>query len=899
MPARNGHGMRELAHDPDPQETQEWLDAMRALIAVEGPDRARELIGALVDEARERGAQVSLGFETPYVNTIPAGKQPPMPGDQELEARLRHYVRWNAMAMVVRANKESSELGGHVASFASAATLYDVAQNHFFRAPRDGFDGDLVFFQGHSAPGIYARAFLEGRITEEQLERFRQEVDGGGLASYPHPWLMPDFWQFPTVSMGLGPLMSIYQAYFMRYLHDRGLRDTEGRKVWAFVGDGETDEPETLGAISLAGREKLDNLIWVVNCNLQRLDGPVRGNGKIIQELERVFRGAGWNVIKVIWGSGWDTLLANDTTGRLLQLMNETVDGDYQTFKSRNGKYVRDEFFGKYPETAALVADWTDDEIWALARGGHDPLKVYAAYHAAVNHRGAPTVILAKTIKGYGMGEAGEAANIAHQAKKMDVDEMRAFRDRFYLPISDAEIESIPFFRPAEESEEMRYLRARIAAQGSLPQRRRRSESIAVPPLAAFEAQLKSTGEREISTTMAFVRVLNTIVRDPAVGPRVVPIVADESRTFGMEGMFRQLGIYSSVGQLYHPQDAEQLMWYREDKHGQILQEGINEAGAISSWIAAGTSYSNHNLPMVPFYIFYSMFGFQRIGDLAWAAGDSRARGFLLGGTSGRTTLNGEGLQHEDGHSQVFASFIPNCRSYDPAFSYEVAVIIQDGLRRMLTDQEDVYYYITLLNENYSHPDMPDGAAEGILRGMYLFRDGGSDARVQLMGSGAILREVIAAADLLEQDWGVRSDVWSVTSFNELHREGVEVERDNMLHPERERRTPFAQTLLGERKGPAVAATDYVRMYAEALRPFIGPSPGSGRARRYVTLGTDGFGRSDFRRKLREFFEVNRYYVAVAALNALAFDGEIDPKRVSEAIRKYGIDPAKPNPVTV
>ncbi len=884
-----------ITHDPDPQETQEWLDAMRAVVAVEGPDRARALLEELVAEARNAGAHVSLGFETPYVNTIPLDEQPVMPGDPELEARLRHYTRWNAMAMVVRANKESSELGGHVASYASAATLYDVGFNHFFRAPSADFDGDLVYFQGHSSPGFYARAFLEGRISEEQLERFRREVDGGGLPSYPHPWLMPDFWQFPTVSMGLGPLMSIYQAHFMRYIHDRGLKDASGRKVWAFLGDGETDEPETLGAISLAGREKLDNLIWVVNCNLQRLDGPVRGNGKIIQELERVFRGAGWNVLKVIWGSKWDQLLRKDTTGRLVQLMNETVDGDYQTFKSRNGKYVRDEFFGRYPETAALVADWTDDEIWDLQRGGHDPLKVYAAYHQAVNHIGAPTVILAKTIKGYGMGDAGEARNIAHQAKKMDIDSMRQFRDRFLIPVSDAEIENVPFCRPPDDSPEMRYLRERVKEHGSLPQRRQKSETLAVPELSAFEAQFQSTGDREISTTMAFVRILNTIVRDSVVGPRVVPIVADESRTFGMEGMFRQLGIYSSVGQLYHPQDAEQLMWYREDKHGQILQEGINEAGALSSFIAAGTSYSNHNLPMVPFYIFYSMFGFQRIGDLAWAAGDSRTRGFLLGGTSGRTTLNGEGLQHEDGQSQVIASFIPNCRSFDPTFGYEVAVIVQDGLRRMLTEQEDVYYYITLLNENYAHPEMPAGAAPGILRGMYLLRDGGAAKkapRVQLMGSGAILREVIAASDLLAQDWKVQSDIWSVTSFNELARDGAAVARENLLHPERERTLSFAEQALADRQGPAVAATDYVRLYADAIRPYLG-------RRRYVTLGTDGFGRSDYRRKLREFFEVNRYWVTIAALNALADEGTIERSRVAEAIAKYGIDSAKPNPLGV
>ncbi|HTZ55086.1 MAG TPA: pyruvate dehydrogenase (acetyl-transferring), homodimeric type [Candidatus Acidoferrum sp.] len=890
-----------MRNDPDPQETQEWLESMRAVVAVEGPDRARGLLEELVEEAQRGGAHVSLGLETPYLNTIPVEKQPPFPGDTELEARLRHYVRWNAMAMVVRANKDSSELGGHVATFASAATLYDVGANHFFRAPSENFGGDMVFFQGHSSPGIYARAFLEGRITEKQLEGFRQEVDGKGISSYPHPWLMPEFWQFPTVSMGLGPIMSIYQAHFMRYVNDRGLRDTTGRKVWAFVGDGETDEPETLGAISLAGREKLDNLIWVINCNLQRLDGPVRGNGKIIQELERVFKGAGWNVIKVIWGSGWDELLRNDTSGRLVQLMNETVDGDYQTYKSRNGKYVRDEFFGRYPETAALVADWSDDRIWALMRGGHDPLKVYAAYKAAIEHKGEPTVILAKTIKGYGMGEAGEGLNIAHQAKKMDVDDMRAFRNRFAVPVHDDDIAKVPFYRPPDDSEEMRYLKERVRAQGSLPQRRRRSETLAVPALSAFDAQLQSTGEREISTTMAFVRILNTITRDATIGSRVVPIVADESRTFGMEGMFRQLGIYSSVGQLYHPQDAEQLMWYREDQHGQILQEGINEAGAISSWIAAGTSYSNHDLPMVPFYIFYSMFGFQRIGDLAWAAGDSRTRGFLLGGTSGRTTLNGEGLQHEDGQSQVMASFIPNCRSYDPTYGYELAVIIQDGLRRMLTEQEDAYYYITLLNENYAHPAMPEGAAEGILRGMYLLRDGGpstgsgrtkNQPRVQLLGCGAILREVLAAGELLAEDWNVASDVWSVTSFNELARDGVACARENLFHPGAKAKVPYAAHALAGRAGPAIASTDYVRLFSEQIRPYIGD-------RRYLTLGTDGYGRSDYRRMLRRFFEVDRFYVTLAALHALAQDGTIESSVVAKAIEKYNIDPSKPNPVTV
>src|SRR5580700_22237 len=883
--------------DPDPQETREWLDAMRGVLTVEGHERARQLIAHLVDEAQRGGAHVSLGVTTPYVNTIPVDRQPEMPGDRELEARLRHYVRWNALAMVVRANKISSELGGHVASFASAATLYDVGFNHFFRASSNTFDGDLVFFQGHSSPGVYARAFLEGRISERQLQHFRQEVDGKGLSSYPHPWLMPDFWQFPTVSMGLGPIMSIYQARFMRYLHDRGLRDTTGRKIWAFVGDGEMDEPESLGAVSLAGREKLDNLIWVVNCNLQRLDGPVRGNGKIIQELEGVFKGAGWNVIKVIWGSRWDQLLAKDSSGRLVQLMDECVDGDYQTFKSRDGKYVRDAFFGRYPETKAMVEAWSDDEIWALQRGGHDPIKVYAAYKAASEHRGEPTVVLAKTIKGYGMGEAGEAQNIAHQAKKMEVEAMRIFRNRFSLPISDAEIggEQIPFYKPPEDAPEMRYLRDLLAALGSVPQRRRKAASLVVPELSTFDAQLQGTGERHISTTMAFVRILNAIARDREIGARVVPIVADESRTFGMEGMFRQLGIYSSVGQLYHPQDAEQLMWYREDKLGQILQEGINEAGAISSWIAAGTAYSNHDVPMIPFYIFYSMFGFQRVGDLAWAAGDSRTRGFLLGATSGRTTLNGEGLQHEDGSSQVAASFIPNCRSYDPTYSYELAVIIQDGLRRMLAEQEDVYYYITLLNENYPHPAMPDGARDGILRGMYLLRDGGEPAkgepRVQLFGSGAILREVLAAADLLENEWKVRSDVWSVTSFNELQRDGVAARRWSLLHPQEPPRRSFVEELLGDRPGPGVAATDYIHTFAEQIRPFVG--------RRFATLGTDGYGRSDFRRKLRAFFEVDRHFVALAALHALAEEGTLPASTVQKAIEKYHIDPNKPNPITV
>ncbi|HMD02112.1 MAG TPA: pyruvate dehydrogenase (acetyl-transferring), homodimeric type, partial [Candidatus Baltobacteraceae bacterium] len=773
----------------------------------------------------------------------------------------------------------------------SSATLYDVGFNHFFRAPSETFGGDLVFFQGHSAPGVYARAFLEGRIDEEQLSNFRQEVDGRGLSSYPHSWLMPDFWQFATVSMGLGPIQAIYQARFLKYLHNRGIADTAGRKVWAFIGDGEVDEPESLGAISVAAREGLDNLIFVVNCNLQRLDGPVRGNGKIIQELEREFRGSGWNVIKVIWGSNWDPLLAKDKTGRLVQLMNECVDGDYQTFKANDGAYVREHFFGRYPETAALVADWTDAQIWDLQRGGHDPKKVYAAFKAAIEHTGQPTVVLAKTIKGYGMGSSGEAQNIAHQQKHLDVAAMRQFRDRFSIPVSDAELHKTPFYRPPEDTPESAYLRERGKELGRVPQRRRKtSKVLTIPERSAFDAQLKTTGEREISTTMAFVRILSSMLRDKSIGPRIVPIVADETRTFGMEGLFRQIAIYSPVGQLYKPQDAAQLMYYREAKDGQILQEGINEAGALSSWIAGATSYSISNEPMIPVFIFYSMFGFQRVGDLIWAAGDMRSRGFLIGGTSGRTTLNGEGLQHEDGQSQLHASFVPNCVSYDPTFAYEVAVIMQDGLRRMYGEQQDVFYYITVMNENYVHPDMPAGVEEGILKGMYLVRDEGKKSkgpRVQLMGSGAILREVIAAADMLASDFNISADVWSATSFNELRRDGLDAQRYNLLHPEARPRSSFVAANLTERPpGPVVAATDYVKTFADQIRPFVD--------RRYAVLGTDGFGRSDYRRKLRSFFEVDRRFVALAALKALADDGVIPATTVSAALSKYDIDPAKP-----
>ena len=886
--------------DVDPQETREWLEALDAVIEHEGAVRAQFLLEQLVARARNTGAYIPYNANTAYKNTIPADREARSPGDPEMEHRIRSLVRWNAMATVVRANKDSGELGGHIASFASAATLYDVAFNHFFRAANEKYLGDLIFFQGHSAPGIYARAFLEGRITEQQLISFRQEVDGKGLSSYPHPWLMPDFWQFPTVSMGLGPLMAIYQARFMRYLRDRSIIPAQGRKVWAFMGDGEMDEPESLGAISLAGREKLDNLIFVVNCNLQRLDGPVRGNGKIIQELEGAFRGAGWNVIKVVWGGYWDPLFMKDKSGMLLKRMEECVDGEYQTMKSHDGAYVRKHFFGKYPELEALVANMSDEEIWRLNRGGHDPHKMYAAYAAATQHTGQPTVILAKTIKGYGMGEAGEGQNITHQQKKMGTSSIKAFRDRFSVPISDDQLEKVPFYRPPEDAPEMQYMRSRIAAMGgSLPSRRRTAEALEVPPLSAFEAQLKGTDDREVSTTMAFVRILNTLVRDKKIGKFVVPIVPDESRTFGMEGMFRQLGIYSSVGQLYTPQDADQLMFYKEDKTGQILQEGINEQGAMSSWIAAATSYSTHARPMIPFYIFYSMFGFQRIGDLAWAAGDMRARGFLLGGTAGRTTLNGEGLQHEDGHSHIMASTIPNCLTYDPTYAYELAVIIQDGMRRMYQEQEDVFYYITVMNENYTHPAMPDGVEKGILRGMYLLREAPPSAKskkdalkVQLLGSGTILREVIAGAELLEKDYGVSADIWSVTSFNQLRRDGLDTQRWNTLHPTETPRVSYVAECLKDRNGPVVAATDYMKAYADQIRAFL-PTP------HYAVLGTDGFGRSDTRRALRRHFEVDRHYVAVAALNALAEQELLPRAKVADAIKRYGVDPDKPSPTSV
>ncbi|MGH2861066.1 MAG: pyruvate dehydrogenase (acetyl-transferring), homodimeric type [Solirubrobacteraceae bacterium] len=900
--------------DIDVTETTEWLDALDAVVQHDGVDRARHLLTRVVERAQHAGSGPIGSLNTPYVNTIPASLDVPIPDDPLVERRLRSIIRWNAMAMVVRANKQSSELGGHIASFQSLATLYEVGFNHFWHAAgavgvggRDSIHGgDLVYFQGHSSPGNYARAFLEGRLSKEQLDNFRQETGGNGLSSYPHPWLMPEFWQFPTVSLGIGPITSIYQARFMKYLTHRSITDTSARKVWAFLGDGEMDEPESMGAIGLAGREQLDNLIWVVNCNLQRLDGPVRGNGKIIQELESDFRGAGWNVIKVIWGSRWDALLEADSDGRLVHVMNESVDGEYQAYKSRDGAYVREHFFGKDPVLLERVAHMSDEEIWQLNRGGLDQQKVYSAYSSAVRETGRPTVILAKTIKGYGMGASGEGQMIAHQAKKMAEDALLAFRDRFELPLSDEQVRAAEYYKPPDDSPEMRYLREhRAALGGSLPARRRKAEPLPVPELSAFQSQLDGTGEREISTTMAFVRVLATLLRDKQIARRVIPIVPDESRTFGMEGMFRQIGVYSPLGQLYKPEDSEQLMYYREDQAGQILEEGITEAGSMSSFIAAATSYSAHGELMIPFFIYYSMFGYQRVGDLVWAAADSRARGFMLGGTAGRTTLNGEGLQHEDGHSHVLFSVVPNIRAYDPTYGYEVAVIIQEGLRRMLAEQEDVFYYMTLMNENYVHPAMPQGVEQGILRGMYLLRDAGGGARskqprVQLLGSGTILREVLAAAELLEQDFGVLADVWSVTSFTELRRDGIEVERWNTLNPlAKKPRVAYVSEQLGKHQGPVIASTDYIRAYPDQIRAWVDGSGTGGQSRIYRVLGTDGFGRSDYRKALRSFFEVDRDHVVVAALKALADSGVIDAKQVAEAIKRFEIDPSAPMPTTV
>ena len=883
--------------DADPQETQEWQDALSGVIDQEGPDRAHFLIQGLIAQARQEGIDIPYSATTEYVNTIPVEWQPKYPGNADMEIRIHNYIRWNSMAMVVRANRHSN-VGGHIASFASAAALYDVGFSWFWHAPSETHGGDLIFFQGHSVPGVYARAHLLGRLTDEQMDCFRQEVDGKGVSSYPHPWLMPGFWQFPTVSMGLGPIQAIYQARFMKYLDSRGFIKAADRKVWAFLGDGETDEVESLGAIGMAARERLDNLIFVINCNLQRLDGPVRGNGKIIQELEGTFRGAGWNVIKLIWGTNWDALFLRDRNGILKKRMMEIVDGEYQTFKAKDGAYVREHFFNT-PELKELVADWTDDQVWALNRGGHDIFKIYSAYKAAVEHQGQPTLILAKTIKGYGMGQAGEGMNISHQQKKLDFDAIKRFRDRFSLPVSDDQLYELPYLKFAEGSAELSYMRQRrMDLGGYLPKRRGAAAPLEVPELAAFDTLLKASGEgREVSTTMAIVRLLNILLKDKKVGRHVVPIVPDESRTFGMEGLFRQVGIWNQDGQKYVPEDHDQLMFYKESKDGQVLQEGINEAGAMSDWIAAATAYSVHGVQMIPFYICYSMFGMQRTMDLCWAAADQRARGFLIGGTAGRTTLNGEGLQHEDGHSLVLSSLIPNCLSYDPTFSFEIAVIMREGLRRMYQEQEDIFYYITVMNENYEHPEMPAGAEVDILKGMYLLRRGQSSdtrpatPRVQLLGSGTIFREVIAAAELLKNDWGVDADLWGCPSFTELARDGLDVQRWNMLNPLAKPRVSHVESCLGDTRGPIVAATDYVRMFAEQIRPFIN--------RRYVTLGTDGFGRSDTREKLRHFFEVDRRWVTVAALKALADDGTIERDKVAHAIARYGIDVNKPNPTTV
>ena len=897
MSAQLDQVLAQAANDPDVVETQEWLDALEAVIENEGPERAHYLMERMVDLARRRGSHIPFSSNTAYVNTIPADLGEHCPGNLEIEEKLRSMMRWNAMAMVVKANRVDGDLGGHLSSFASLANMLGIGFNHFWHAPTEEHGGDLLYIQGHSAPGVYARAFMEGRLSEDQLLHFRREVDGNGLSSYPHPKLMPSFWQFPTVSMGLGPLMAIYQARFLKYLHARGIADTEKRKVWAFCGDGEMDEPESMGAIGMAGREKLNNLVFVVNCNLQRLDGPVRGNGKIIQELESDFRGAGWNVVKVIWGSGWDELLAKDKEGILQKVMMETLDGEYQSFKAKDGAYVRSHFFGKHPKTLEMVSKMSDDDIWRLTRGGHDPHKIYAAFKVAQESTDQPTVILAKSIKGYGFGKSGEARNTAHNTKKLDDEAIKAMRDRFQLPISDEKLPEIPFYKPANDTPEMQYLLERRKALGGfLPQRRQKAdEALVVPELSAFKAILEPTAEgREISSTQAYVRFLTALLRDSSLGQRVVPIMVDESRTFGMEGLFRQIGIFSQVGQLYEPVDKDQVMYYREDKAGQILQEGINEAGGMSSWIAAATSYSTNNRVMIPFYTYYSMFGLQRIGDLAWAAGDMRARGFLMAGTAGRTTLNGEGLQHEDGHSHIVAATIPNCVPYDPTFAHEVAVIMHDGLRRMVTNQEDVFYYITIMNENYSHPGLKAGQEEGIIKGMYLLQEGDKDAqhRVQLIGSGTILRESIFAAELLKNDWNIAADVWSAPSLTLVARDGQDADRWNLVHPTDEQRVPYVTQLLQDTQGPIIATTDYMRAFAEQIRAFVPKN------RSYKVLGTDGFGRSDTRAKLREFFEVNRYYIVVSALKSLADEGAIPASVVAQAIAKYGINPNKPNPVT-
>ncbi|MBF9014121.1 MULTISPECIES: pyruvate dehydrogenase (acetyl-transferring), homodimeric type [unclassified Oceanispirochaeta] len=879
--------------DRDPEETREWLEALEAVVEEEGSEKAHFLIQKLIDRARKQGIKVPYRATTPYINTLTPEESEMMPGNTLIARDVAAYIRWNAMAMVVKANRKPGGLGGHIASFASSAALYEVGFDYFFKGPNAPDREDLIFFQGHSSPGMYARAFVEGRLSEEQLNHFREETEGKGLSSYPHPWLMPDFWQFPTVSMGLGPMQAIYQARFMKYMQARGHASVGDRKVWAFLGDGETDEPESQGAISLAAREKLDNLIFVINCNLQRLDGPVRGNGKIIQELEGNFRGAGWNVIKVIWGTEWDELLNKDKSGLLVKRMNECLDGEYQTMKARGGAYIREKFFGKYPELLELVKEKTDEQIFKLSRGGHDPRKIYAAYASAVKHKDQPTVILAKTVKGFGMGASGEAANTTHSQKKMDLDSLMVFRDRHNIPLKDEELYDVPFIRPAEDSKVMKFIRQqREGLGGYLPARNTKSTALPVPALDSFSSILKGSADKEMSTTMAFVRLLSTLAKNKEIGRNVVPIVPDEARTFGMEGMFRQLGIYSPYGQLYEPQDSQSVMWYKEDKKGQILEEGINEAGAFSSWLAAGTAYSHYGINMVPFYIFYSMFGFQRIGDLAWLAGDIRAKGFLIGATSGRTTLNGEGLQHQDGHGHVMAGTIPSCISYDPSYSYELAVIIQDGMRRMYDDNESIFYYISVTNENYVQPELPVGSEEGIRKGMYLFRKAaGKGKNVQLMGSGSIFQEVLAAAELLKSDWKVDSDIWSLPGINQLHREGVDCERWNLNHPEKKAKIPYVTQIMEGHEGPAVISTDYIRAYPEQIRRLI---PNS-----LTVLGTDGYGRSDTREQLRRFFEMDRYYITLNALKGLVEQGDMDASVLGEALKKYNLDSEKSNPMTV
>lgn len=881
-----------ITDDMDPIETREWLESIDSVMEIHGPERAHYIINRMVDHARRSGSYLPSAYNTAYLNTIPVGMQPNYPGDRSIEKRIEAFIRWNAMAMVVQANKESSEIGGHISTYASSATLYEVGFNHFWRAPTDKSRGDLIFMQGHSSPGIYARAFLEGRLNENQLDHFRKEVGNKGLSSYPHPWLMPDFWQFPTVSMGLGPMMATYQARFMRYMEHRGLTEPSDRKIWCFLGDGEMDEPESLGSITMPVREGLDNLIFVVNCNLQRLDGPVRGNGKIIQELEAAFGGAGWNVIKLIWGSRWDPLLARDRQGLLQQIMEECVDGEYQNFKSKGGDYVREHFFGKYPETKEMVANMSDEDIWRLNRGGHDARKVFSAYQKAVNHRERPTIILAKTVKGFGLGSVAEGQNTAHQQKKLDLNALKEFRDRFNIPITDKKLKDVPYFMPKKNSQELEYLHERRKSLGGyIPKRITKAKSIKTPANDVFQPQLDGTGEREASTTMAFIRMLTSLTRDKQIGKHIVPIVPDEARTFGMEGMFRQIGIYSSKGQLYTPQDADQLMFYKESKEGQILEEGINEAGAYCSWLSAGSSYSNHGIQMVPFYIFYSMFGFQRIGDFLWAGGDMQARGFLIGATAGRTTLAGEGLQHQDGHSLLSATTIPNCVSYDPTYAYELAVIIKDGLKRMISDQENIFYYITCMNENYTHPPIPKNCEKGILKGMYLLKKSvkqENGSKPQLMGSGTILREIEKAAHLLEKDFKIYCDVWSVTSFSELRRESLETDRWNELNPEKKRKSSYLEKLLNKQEGPFIAATDYMKIVPDQIQKWV---PGI-----YKTLGTDGYGRSDSRAALREHFEVDARFIVLSTLNALAEKGDIEKRDVVKAIKKYKIDPKKISP---